>query len=48
MTTIILLIVIAALAFACWRLKPPRTLREAVTAVIKGGGGPDPIKPPPK
>jgi hypothetical protein len=42
MLTVILLLIIAALVFACWRLKAPRTLREAVTAVIQGGGGPGP------
>jgi hypothetical protein len=42
MLTVILLILIAVLLFACWRLKAPRTVREAITAVIQGGGGPGP------
>lgn len=28
------------LAYACWKLKKPRSLKEAVTVVIQGGGGP--------
>ncbi len=28
------------LAYACWKLKKPRTLKEAVKVVIQGGGGP--------
>lgn len=28
------------LAYACWKLKRPRSLKEAVKVVAMGGGGP--------
>ncbi len=34
-----------ALAFAVWRLKGNRTVKDAVKVVIQGGGGPDPTSP---
>ncbi len=34
------------LAYACWKLKAPRSIKEAVTVVIQGGGGPgEELKP---
>lgn len=42
MLTTTLLIVIAALAFACWRLKGSRSTKEAIKVVIQGGGGAGP------
>lgn len=36
----------AVLLFVVWRLKGSRSLKEAVKAVIQGGGGPGSVNPP--
>lgn len=41
------LITNAVLAFAIWRLKGSRTVKETVKVVIQGGGGPGEEAPGP-
>lgn len=40
------IIVNIGLAFAVWRLKGARSLKEAVKVVVQGGGGPGSVNPP--
>jgi hypothetical protein len=40
-----LLAACVGIGFAAWRLKGQRSVKDAIKAVVQGGGGPDPVKP---